>query len=289
MSLDAANDHAPLPLAATPETWRLLLLAWLGSALLMLALWLLQRRTRNAGLVDAGWAGSLGLIGLGYALFASGAWPHRLLAGAVASVWGLRLAVHLLRDRILGRPEEGRYVALRNRWGRRADLLFLPFFQAQALLAAVLSVPFALAAQRTEPRLDAAQASGALLWIFGLAFESVADRQLARFKADPSNRGRVCDRGLWRLSRHPNYFGEWLIWCGFALLALTGPHGHWGLLSPAVMLVFILFLTGVPPTEAQALRSRGEAYREYQRQTSVFLPWFPRRRSSGDPKRRPPA
>jgi steroid 5-alpha reductase family enzyme len=262
------------------DTGRLLLFGWLGAALLMLVLWLIQRRTRNAGLVDAGWAGSLGLLGLGDALFAGGAGPHRLLVGALTATWGLRLAVHLLRDRILGRPEEGRYVALRARWGRRADAFFFPFFQAQALLAAVLSLPFALAAQRSEPRLDAVQVAGALLWLFGLVFESTADAQLARFKAGSANRGRVCDVGLWRFSRHPNYFGEWLIWCGFALLALTGPHGAWGLISPALMLVFILFITGVPPTEAQALRSRGEAYRAYQRRTSVFVPWFPKRRTA---------
>ena len=145
------------------------------------------------------------------------------------------------------------------------------------MLAAVLSLPFALAVQGREAGPSAWDGLAAALWIAGLAGETVADRQLAAWKADPAHRGRTCRRGLWGVSRHPNYFFEWIVWCGFGAAALNGPHGWAGLLAPALMLLFILKITGIPPTEAQALRSRGEDYRRYQRTVSAFVPWFPRK------------
>jgi len=196
-----------------------------------LLLWLVQLRTRNAGLVDVGWAASLGGLGVLYALVASGAWPDRLLVGALAGFWGGRLAWHLLRDRVLGHPEEGRYVRLRAHWGRAADAHFVWFFQAQALLAAVLSLPFLLAACDPRPGFRWLEIAGVTVWLIGIAGEAIADHQLARFKADPANRGRVCQVGLWRYSRHPNYFFEWVIWCGFAALGLTAPTGWLALLE----------------------------------------------------------
>jgi steroid 5-alpha reductase family enzyme len=119
--------------------------------------------------------------------------------------------------------------------------------------------------------------AGAVLWVFAFLGEVLADAQLARFKANPVNRGKVCDLGLWRFSRHPNYFFEWLIWVSYALFALASPHGYLGLISPALILFFLLKVTGIPATEAQALRSKGEAYRRYQQTTSVFIPWIPKR------------
>ena len=114
------------------------------------------------------------------------------------------------------------------------------------------------------------------LCAFGIVFEAVADWQLARFQRVPSLRGQVMDRGLWRYSRHPNYFFEWSAWLGFALLATSTPYGWIAWFAPAVMLYLLFKVTGIPATEAQALRSRGADYREYQRTTSVFVPWFPR-------------
>jgi steroid 5-alpha reductase family enzyme len=123
--------------------------------------------------------------------------------------------------------------------------------------------------------------AGAALWLFALLGESAADLQLARFKADPSTRGRVCDVGLWRLSRHPNYFFEWLVWCAYFLFALPSPWGWTTVSCPLLMLYFLFRVTGIPATEEQALRSRGEAYRRYQRTTSAFVPWV--RRSAAGP------
>lgn len=249
-------------------------------ALLMAAqmhlLWRLQRRTGNAAVVDAGWAFGLGLLALFYAPFAAGLPARRALVAAMASLWAFRLALHLWRDRIRGRPEEGRYRTLRARWGARAERNLWIFFQAQGLLDALLSVAFLRAMSGTGP-LGAFDAAGAFLWLAAVAGEGVADAQLARFRARPENRGRTCREGLWRLSRHPNYFFEWLVWVAFALAATAAPGGAWAWLAAATMLALLLFVTGIPPAEAQALRSRGDDYRAYQREVSAFVPWPPRR------------
>ncbi len=256
----------------------LLLSGWLGAALLQAVLWMIQRRTGNAAIVDVGWCASLGLMGIGHALAGPGDAVTRAVVAALAGLWSLRLSWHLLHDRILGHPEEGRYVDLRRQWGDRFQVKLFGFYQAQALLAAVLSLPFALAV--TRPQAGWLDAVAVAVWLAGLAVESVADRQLHRFKQDPRNRGQVCQEGLWRYSRHPNYFGEWLMWVAFAIPALGAAGGWLGLLAPALMLLFILKITGIPPTEAQALRSRGEAYRRYQRTTSAFVPWPPRKETA---------
>jgi len=257
--------------------WDLFLAGGAGACLLMAVLWLIQRRTGNAGIVDAGWAGGIGALAVVFALGGAGDPTRRALAGFLGGLWGFRLAWHLLTDRVLGKPEEGRYRALRAEWGRAAQRNLFLFFQAQALLVAFLSWPFLLAASNRAPAWTFYDGGGLALWILGFALEATADRELRAFKADPANRGRTCRRGLWGLSRHPNYFGEWLMWCAFALLALGAPYGWSALSAPAVLLFFILKVTGIPPTEAQALRSRGEEYRRYQETTSAFVPWFPRR------------
>lgn len=251
-----------------------LLWGLLGAAAGMTLLWALQLRTRNAGIVDVGWAATLGSLGIAYALASEAPVWRRLLAGGLTGLWGFRLAFHLLHDRVWGKPEEGRYVTLRRRWGSRADRNLFVFFLAQAVLAVVLSWPFLLAVSAAPQSRPWLAVLGTVLFVVGVAGESLADRQLARFKADPANRGKVCQVGLWRYSRHPNYFFEWIIWCGFATLGVHAPWGWTAWLGPAIILFFLLRVTGIPPTEAQAVASRGEAYREYQRTTSAFVPWF---------------
>jgi steroid 5-alpha reductase family enzyme len=242
----------------------------------MALLWVVQTRQQNANWVDVGWAASLLGMAVGYALWEGGALSQRLLAGAVGGLWAGRLTWHLLTDRALGKPEDGRYGHLRAHWGDRADLHLVWFFQAQALLAALLSIPFLLVAINPSKTVSAVQWVGVVLFAGAIVGESIADRQLARWRADPANRGRTCRDGLWRYSRHPNYFFEWLIWCAFALLATPAPQGGWAWIAPAVMFVLITRVTGIPYTELQALRSRGEDYAAYQRTTSSFFPWFPR-------------
>jgi steroid 5-alpha reductase family enzyme len=156
---------------------------------------------------------------------------------------------------------------------------FLLFFEFQALLCLVLAAPFYLAASNPAPEITGLEYAGIAIWLAAIAGESIADRQLAAFKRDPANKGKTCRIGLWNYSRHPNYFFEWLIWVAFALFALDSPNGWAGLISPALILYFLFKVTGIPATEAQALRSRGEDYRRYQQTTSAFVPWFPRRSS----------
>jgi steroid 5-alpha reductase family enzyme len=251
---------------------RLALQGWAVLAALMALLWLWQLRTRNATSVDAAWSAGMGMLATGYALLSPGDPARRLLVGGLAVIWAARLAWHLVSDRVLGRPEDGRYRAMRERWGRRAPAFFFLFYQGQAVVAVLFSVPI-LAAMRGGP-LDGWAVAGATVWLLAVSGEAIADWQLARFRAEPANRGKTCREGLWGYSRHPNYFFEWTHWFTYVLIA----HGAWlTWLGPGLMLLFLFRLTGIPYTEQQALLSRGDDYRAYQRETSIFLPWFPKR------------
>ncbi len=245
--------------------------AALASSALMSGLWLIGRRVRNWSVVDPGWAISVVLCALVYATASGAPWTaHRVVTLACAATWGLRHAFLLLKHRVIGRPEEGRYVELRARWGSYA---FFAFFQAQALLAVILSLPFLLACRSTA---TAVPVPAVLVFGVGLLGEAIADAQLRAWTSNPAHRGRTCRRGLWAWSRHPNYFFEFVIWCAFALLGSSHLYGFLAFTAPAIILLLLLFVTGIPPAERQALRSRGDDYRAYQRTTSAFVPW-PRR------------
>jgi steroid 5-alpha reductase family enzyme len=228
--------------------------------------------------VDVGWTANLGLLAAFYAVGADGVPARRWLVAVLVGAWSARLALHLLRSRVMDphHGEDKRYAALRERWGERAPRNFFWVYQAQGLLDSLLSLPFLLACLDPRPDLGASATAAAALLALSVGGEWLADRQLARFKADPASRGRTCRQGLWRFSRHPNYFFEWLAWCAFALLALPSPLGWLGLSAPALMLFLLLEVTGIPPAEEQAVRSRGDDYRAYQRSTSAFFPWFPK-------------
>jgi steroid 5-alpha reductase family enzyme len=257
----------------------LVLLGWAVLAVAFAGLWLLQRRTRDAGIVDVGWAAGIGLLALLYAGFGEGLPARRALLAVMAAVWSGRLALYILRDRVLKGGEDGRYAALRESWGAAFERRIFGFFQAQAALSAAFSLPIAAAMASTRP-LGWLDAAAAAIWAAAVVGESVADRQLEAHRSDPANRGRTCRRGLWRYSRHPNYFFEWLHWWTYAAAAVGSPWWWVAVAAPLVMLYFILFVTGIPPTEARAMASRGEDYRRYQRETSAFLPWFPRRQGA---------
>ena len=258
----------------------LFLLGWLFAVLLMLVLFEVQRRTTNATIVDLGWTGSIGLLSTLYAVLAKGYAPRRALVGAMGFLWSARLLAHLIVDRIGGKPEDGRYRDLRKRWAGHAQRNFLFFFQAQAFLAVVFSVPFLTVASNSAEGLTVWDLLGAIVWLIAVCGEGVADWQLYRFRNEPANKGHTCRAGLWKYSRHPNYFFEWLHWWSYVLMAV-GTFWFWLNISfPMVMLFFLFKVTGIPETEAQALRSRGENYRHYQETTSVFIPWFPRKERS---------
>jgi steroid 5-alpha reductase family enzyme len=240
---------------------------------MMFLLWLLHLRLNNAGVIDPGWAFGLALLAVIFAALGPGyAWRRSVVAG-MALIWGVRLAAYLA-FRIAGKPEEGRYQQMRKDWGGNLKLKFLAFFEFQALLDMLLSIPFLLAALNPRPAFDFVEYAGVLLWAIALAGEILADSQLAAFKRDPDSRGQVCQRGLWNYSRHPNYFFEWLVWVAWALFALGSDYGWLATICPLLMLYFLLRVTGIAATEAQALRSKGELYRRYQETTSAFVPWF---------------
>jgi steroid 5-alpha reductase family enzyme len=252
--------------------------AWALAAGLQGVLWLVQQRTRNAGIVDVGWALSFALVALLFAWRAASpitAWGPLAL---IVAVWSLRLGGYLIARGAARSPEEGRYVHLRQRWAPHAASRFFVFFQAQAALTGILSTAFVVPFVAAPCDGGWLRAVGAAVSVAGIAGEALADAELARWKRDPSHRGQVCDAGLWAYSRHPNYFFEWCVWVGYALYGLAfWPYGLVALGGQALILGSILKVTGIPATEAQALRSKGDAYREYQRRVSPFVPRPPRR------------
>lgn len=254
----------------------LLLWGTLGISVGMVVLWLVQLRTRDAGIVDVGWSFALGLLAAWAALGGTGDRARRILLVVLAGGWALRLGIFLLRDRVLSGEEDGRYQMLRESWGRRQQPCMFVLFQAQALIAALFAIPFLVVAFNPRP-LGALDLLAVVIWLVSVGGESLADRQLARFKAQPSNRGRTCRDGLWAYSRHPNYFFEWIHWFTYVVLAVGAPAWWLSLLGPAAMLMFLLRLTGIPYTEKRALMTRGEDYARYQREVSAFVPWFPRK------------
>lgn len=241
----------------------------------MALLWYYAQVRGNAGYVDIGWAGGVGLGVAVLALNAATPWYWRLLVAALAITWALRLGAYLWR-RIDGQPEDGRYSSLKQAWGYRKNFYLFWFFQAQAALALLFAVPVYIALNNPAPNVIMGVV-GIIVWLIAVVGEAVADKQLRQFKANPANHGKTCDVGLWRYSRHPNYFFEWLHW--FSYVALSFGHPWWWVsgFGPLIMLLFLYRLTGIPYTEQQALRSRGADYRDYQRRTSAFFPWWPRR------------
>lgn len=242
----------------------------------MTLMWLVQLRTKNAGIVDVAWGTGIGLVGILLALTSSGDSSRRWLLAGLVGVWSLRLSSYLFW-RVVGHPEEGRYATLRSQWGSQANRKLFYFFQLQAATVILFASPVWIAAYNPRPLFQVTDLVGILIWIVGVAGVALSDFQLAQFKKSADSHGKTCRAGLWRYSRHPNYFFEWLLWWSYTLLAF--PAGFWWLapLTPLLLLYFFLYVTGIPPTEAQAVASRGEDYRQYQRTTSAFVPWFPRK------------
>ena len=244
--------------------------------------WWLARRIDNYSIVDPAWA--LGML-WPLAVMAFGGvgpiYPGRvLLFDAMGALWALRLGSYLAVRVAVHHPKEDvRYQVLREKWKGNLASSFFWFFQAQALLVALLSVPFAIGLTNPSPHLDLLEWLGFSVWLIGFLGESIADRQMKRFKSDPTNKGKVCNVGLWRYSRHPNYFFESVIWWGFWIFACGSPWGWVTIYAPLLILHFLLRVTGIPLTEKCAVESKGDAYREYQRTTSAFVPRLPRKSS----------
>ncbi len=241
----------------------------------MIALWGVGTARRDVSLVDIFWGlGFAGVAWLSVSLNANSAVRPRLLA-LLVSIWGMRLALYILW-RNWGHGEDRRYTAMRIHHGRRFWWVsLLTVFLLQGVLLWWISWPLQVTAVNAGPAdLQWTDALGLLLWGAGFAFEAIGDWQLARFKSQPENAGRVMDRGLWRYTRHPNYFGEVLIWWGFWCISLAA-GGVWTILSPIVMTFLLLKVSGVSLLES-TMTDRRPDYADYQRRTSPFLPWPPK-------------
>ena len=255
--------------------WICWLLGWLAAAVGMACAWSVQKRTGRADWVDVWWTGSTGGLAVAFVAVADGGLPRRLLIAALATAWAIRLAAHL-SARIRSSAEDRRYLRLRRRLGESTDAWLFVFFQFQGFLCVFFATPALLAARNTSP-LGLLDAAGVLVWVAAVAGESVSDFQLRRFrKARPEHKA-LCREGLWKYSRHPNYFFEWMHWWSYVAIGWHAPHGWLTLAGPALMLVLILKVTGIPPAEASSLDRLGEVYRQYQRTVSPFVPWPPRR------------
>lgn len=232
---------------------------------------------RLYALVDTIWTSGLGLSALIYFLLLGPDTVRDWVILAVVLVWSGRLSLHLFKDRILAGKEDPRYAALADHWGEQASRNFIFVFLGQIPLVALFLLPVTLAFGHTEASWRWLDTLGLIVAITALFGEYLADHQLAKFRADPANKGGVCRNGLWRYSRHPNYFFEWLHWFSYVAFAVGAAYGGWAWVGPVMMYVFLRYVTGIPFAERSSLRSRGDAYRDYQRTTSVFFPWKPQR------------
>ena len=260
------------------EIFHVLTFNLLAVLLMMLAGWILSLRTRNVSIVDSLWG--IGFVLIAWITFfgADGYLFRQWLICVLVTLWGTRLCVYL-SWRNWGAGEDPRYAAWRRQSGERFRIVSLwKVFLLQAVVLWVVSFVVQFAQIPKAPdRPTAMDGIGTAVWLVGFFFEAVGDWQLARFKADPANRGRVMNRGLWAYTRHPNYFGECLIWWGIYLIALSNFSLWWTVISPAVMTLVLLKMTGIALTEKTIVKNRPE-YQNYMQTTSAFVPWFPKKR-----------
>jgi len=256
----------------------LIAIGLLMSVLMMMA-WTVQQRTANSGWVDAIWTYSVGFVSV-----IAAAWPldgslqvRQALVSGLVLLWSIRLGTHIVL-RSLGGADDPRYASYAREWGAAAARRMFAFLQMQALASVPLVFAVFLAAHAQHPALRIQDYVGAAIALGAMAGETVADEQLRRFRSYPANAGQVCDVGLWRWSRHPNYFFEWLGWLAYPVIAVSAafPWSWASLAAPALMYWILVQVTGIPPLEAHMLRSRSERYRAYQAKTSAFFPLPPR-------------
>ena len=259
------------------QIWQASALSLIGMSVIMCLLYAWGRARQNMATVDLGWTAGVALTTLLFALCFDGHLPRKVLVTAMITLWSGRLFSHILLNRVLAESEEdGRYQSLRQHWGSDANRNFFFFFQAQGPLAVLFAVPPVIALFNPAPTLVLADFVGLAIWVIALSGETLADRQLERFRRNADNKGKVCDIGLWKTSRHPNYFFEWLHWWSYVAMAIALPYGWLTLLGPILMYLFLTRVTGIPYTEKRAVVSRGDAYRRYQQTTNRFFPWFPK-------------
>ncbi|MES2512835.1 MAG: DUF1295 domain-containing protein [Bacteroidota bacterium] len=246
------------------------LLSWAIVSLIMILVFLWGLKIKNNGVVDVFWALNFLVISAVIYFLAHGNSNRKLLVCGLAALWSIRLGIYL-GIRVLGHleEEEGRYKQLRLEWN---NTKFFFFFQMQALSNVFLCIPFFVIALNKSENMCIVEYIGASLWLLCIIGEGLSDWQLHQFKKDPSNKGKVCQYGFWNYSRHPNYFFQFMIWISVLIFALPSPYGWLAVLCPLSIGYLIFKVTGIPMTEEQAVRSKGELYKEYQRTTSAFIP-----------------
>lgn len=243
---------------------------------LMLGLWLLSLAVKNASIVDIAWGSGFVMVSWVSAIAANGQSARGNLLLALSTLWGLRLAGYLAW-RNIGHGEDFRYKAMRKHYGARFPLISLvTVFAVQGALMWVVSLPLQLGQIDFETGVGPIAIAGTVIWAIGLAFESIGDIQLARFKSKPDSAGRVMRTGLWKYTRHPNYFGDSLVWWGIAIVAAESSEGRPGIIGAIVMTYLLMKYSGVPFLEKTITKRRPE-YAEYQAVTSAFFPRRPKR------------
>jgi steroid 5-alpha reductase family enzyme len=258
------------------ELLQIAAVALVGLALIMSAGWLIQRLTGNAGWIDAVWTFGVGAMGVAVAFTPvgeGGTFWRRAFVAALAAAWSLRLGLHIVR-RTLKAGDDPRYRKTIDDWGEAAPRRLFAFLQAQAVVGAVLAVAIAFAAHAHGSALRLQDVVGMALMAVAIVGEALADFELARFKAEPANRGAICNAGLWRLSRHPNYLCEFMLWVAVAVIALDprAPLSLLALLAPAIMYWTLRYASGVPPLEEHMQRTRPERFAAYAARTPAFFP-----------------
>jgi len=250
--------------------------AALAIAVVMVSTWLLSVALKNASIVDIVWGAGFVVVTWVMQLTIEGDSSRQWLITAMVSIWGLRLSGFLAR-RNIGHGEDWRYVAMRKRHGRRFPLVSLvTVFALQGVVMFLVSLPVQLGHADRSPSVGPVAVMGLLVWFLGIVFEAVGDMQLRRFKKDPSNAGLVMDRGLWSLTRHPNYFGDSCVWWGIGIVAAEAGTAAWGLIGPVVMTLFLTKVSGVPMLE-RSLAKRKPGYADYMARTSGFFPRPPKK------------
>jgi steroid 5-alpha reductase family enzyme len=247
-------------------------------AAIMAGAWAIQQRTQNSGFVDVVWTFGLGLVGIVSALVplsGTGTTTRQIVVALIILVWALRLGTHIVR-RSVERADDPRYGALIRQWGSHARRQMFIVLQKQALVTLPLAIAIFVAAHNPAPFGRMQDWLGVLVILLGVLGEGLADRQLHAWLASRKEEDRVCDSGLWRWSRHPNYFFEWVFWLAFPLFAIELGGGYasgWlALAAPVCMYWLLVYVSGVPPLEQHMVAKHGDAYRAYQARTSVFFP-----------------
>ncbi|MCA9212716.1 MAG: DUF1295 domain-containing protein [Planctomycetales bacterium] len=249
----------------------------LAIAIMMFAVWLLSLWLKDASIVDVAWG--IGFVVVAWVSFAGGSAvtaTSRLLIPILTTVWGIRLSAYLF-CRNHGKPEDYRYQAMREKWGDQFPIVsLLTVFALQGCIMWIVSLPVQVGSALRVENMSRLTSIGVAMWAVGLFFETVGDWQLARFKSDPTNKGRVLASGLWRYTRHPNYFGDFLVWWGLYLASVSMTHTWWTIVGPLTMSLLLLQVSGVTLLERSLNASKPE-YAEYSRRTSAFFPWPPQR------------